>query len=140
MKKERGNRFKDFSNKIFGRLTVIKIDHTKRTNSGKISIKWECLCICGGKTITTGQRLSSGHTTSCGCALKEQARALKILPFGVVAKNKVLSAYKKGAKKRNLSFKLTEIQFFELTKGLCHYCGEPPMNSSSRSPQTGTYI
>lgn len=48
----------DLSNKVFGRLTVIK-----EVNIGL----FECSCICGNiKTIRRGQ-LTTGKTKSCGC-------------------------------------------------------------------------
>lgn len=46
----------------FGKLTVIA--ESERKNGRKM---WECLCDCGGKTITSTYCLNSGRTKSCGC-------------------------------------------------------------------------
>jgi len=137
---ERGNRFKDLTGKVFGRLTVIKMSHVERTNSGRARVKWACRCICGGETITVGQKLSSGHTGSCGCANIEQARSLKILPVGVAAEDKVIYKYKKDAKKKNRIFSLTDEQFIELTQGNCYYCGCSPSNMANGGKKTGVFI
>jgi len=53
----------------FGRLTVIKLAYIKWHKC-----HWLCKCECGGKTITTTQRLKSGHTRSCGCLAREISR------------------------------------------------------------------
>jgi len=47
----------------FGRLTVTELA-TKKANG---ETQYNCLCDCGGRKITTRQRLQSGHVTSCGC-------------------------------------------------------------------------
>lgn len=59
--------FRDISGFRFGRLVAInRIDGTGRT-------KWECVCDCGNKKITTLSQLSSGKTSSCGCLRSENA-------------------------------------------------------------------
>lgn len=54
----------------FGRLTVVEFlgvnEHKKR--------KWRSICDCGGESVTTTQKLTSGHTRSCGCLSRETAR------------------------------------------------------------------
>lgn len=47
--------------KIFGRLTVIKLDDSKNT------ISWICKCTCGNITSVTNPPLLRGITQSCGC-------------------------------------------------------------------------
>ncbi|MDP9310315.1 MAG: hypothetical protein M3R24_05395, partial [Chloroflexota bacterium] len=47
----------------FGRLTALHplgISHN--------SVVWRCLCDCGQRTRVPTNHLTSGHTTSCGCA------------------------------------------------------------------------
>lgn len=47
----------------------------KRTeNSGNGNSRWECLCECGNKHITTGSRLNQNKVMSCGCIQKEAAK------------------------------------------------------------------
>jgi hypothetical protein len=55
-------RFKDISKKQFGRLVAIEY-------SGRSS--WRCMCDCGAVTTVATSNLTSGNTTSCGCALRE---------------------------------------------------------------------
>lgn len=62
--------FIDLTGQKFGRLTVIK-----RVENDKYgTARWECKCVCGGKTITSTGHLKSGHTKSCGCYSKEIAK------------------------------------------------------------------
>ena len=44
------------------------------------------------------------------------------------ARNRVLHAYKFGAKGRQLDFDLPDQVFDQLISQACHYCGEPPSN------------
>lgn len=53
----------DLLEKRFGRLVV---KERLVGNKDKIG-KWRCICDCGGETITTSEKLLSGHTQSCGC-------------------------------------------------------------------------
>lgn len=52
--------------KRFGKLTVIK-----EVNGQSNQKMWECKCDCGNTIIRTSYVLSSGHTSSCGCACSE---------------------------------------------------------------------
>lgn len=54
----------DLTNRVFGKLTV------KRKTDMRISnrIVWECECECGNIAYVTTSHLTSGKTTSCGCA------------------------------------------------------------------------
>lgn len=58
----------DLRNKVFGKLTVAERISGKKGVVGK----WICNCECGGKTITTSNKLLTGHTQSCGCILSRQ--------------------------------------------------------------------
>jgi hypothetical protein len=61
------SRYKDISNKKFGRLTAVKkVGKDDHGNS-----KWLCNCKCGEKTIVIIQSLTSGNTKSCGCLKNE---------------------------------------------------------------------
>lgn len=55
----------------FGRLTVIDRGHDGKT------IRWICLCDCGGMAFTWGYSLRSGMTQSCGCRQVERAQQLR---------------------------------------------------------------
>ena len=62
MKNETGNRY--------GKLTVIRYDHTDKRQGAY----WLCACDCGCTTVAKGNRLRNGKTRSCGC-MKAEAQA-----------------------------------------------------------------
>ena len=64
----RGRQVTDLSGKKFGRLTVL----SRAENSKSGSVRWNCLCECGGKATVHGVSLRAGRTQSCGCYQKEQ--------------------------------------------------------------------
>lgn len=51
----------------YGRLTAVR--PTGQRSSG--SVVWECRCDCGKHIEARATLLTSGHTTSCGCAKRE---------------------------------------------------------------------
>jgi hypothetical protein len=55
-------RFKDLTGHCYGDLVVQR----RAENQGK-RILWECKCVCGNSTTTSGDRLVAGKTKSCGC-------------------------------------------------------------------------
>jgi hypothetical protein len=50
----------------YGRLVVIGSIHIRGLGTG-----WKCVCDCGKETYVASANLSSGNTTSCGCAALE---------------------------------------------------------------------
>lgn len=56
----------DLNGKRFGKLTVL--EYVKIP--GGVS-KWKCQCDCGNTVLVRATMLTSGHTTSCGCAKRE---------------------------------------------------------------------
>lgn len=60
----------DLVGRVFGRLTVERLDHVSREGA-----KWQCSCSCGNKTVVTGNALRKGTCTSCGCLRSELGRA-----------------------------------------------------------------
>lgn len=52
----------------FGKLVVIA---RAKNNVNYEGAFWECQCDCGNTIITSGKRLRSGHTTSCGCQISK---------------------------------------------------------------------
>ena len=61
----------DLTNKVFGRLTVIKRAENIQTPNGRSHVAWECLCECGNIIIVRSDNLRNGHTLSCGCKKRE---------------------------------------------------------------------
>lgn len=61
----------DISGQAFGRLVAIEPTGQKRWG---VSL-WRCACECGGTHIAAVNSLKSGLVRSCGCLLKDTARA-----------------------------------------------------------------
>ena len=103
----------DLLGKKFGNLLVksrIDLDH-KVGNP----YKWLCTCDCGKECTPTGPHLVRGDSTSCGgCKWKDRAF------------RQILAEYKVGAKRRELSWALSDEDFRELTSSPCHYTGRLP--------------
>lgn len=59
-------RFNNLTGRVFGRLTV-------ESYAGRHghSQSWNCLCVCGKRTVTCNSSLKSGATRSCGCLHKD---------------------------------------------------------------------
>ena len=58
-----GNRFRDLTGQVFGKLTVLKF--AGKNSKGRHM--WNCKCECGKETTVQGLSLKSGHTKGCGC-------------------------------------------------------------------------
>lgn len=59
---------KDYTGQTFNNLTAIRYMFTKK--GGTQYYEWKC--ICGNTKIIGIYNVKSGHTTSCGCALKDR--------------------------------------------------------------------
>jgi hypothetical protein len=123
----------DLTGCIFGHWVVLE-----RANKPTKAAMWVCKCDCGTEQVVSGYHLRHGESKNWGCRRNEA----KELPKGVAGGNRVLSGYKRGAKKRNLSWELTNEQFFQLTQQNCHYCGLPPAMEMKSSPtsRTGVFV
>lgn len=64
----------DLTGQTFGKLTVIERAPNKVKYDGAF---WKCICSCGNTTITSGKRLRSGHTQSCGCLISKGEEKIK---------------------------------------------------------------
>lgn len=58
----------------FEKLTVISLDRVD-SNYNK---HWACVCECGGLKTVRQDRLTSGHTKSCGCLQTAYKKALQV--------------------------------------------------------------
>jgi hypothetical protein len=133
---------KDLTGLKFGKLTVIKLDHRGKNNSGYY---WLCLCDCGKEKVIAGSHLRNGNTKSCGCWKKIfnkfRNRENKTPMMRCESSfNALLGSYKARAKKKNLSFTLTKEEFKNLTSSNCYYCGTPPLQWHNRQNFDGYYI
>lgn len=61
-----GNKI-DLTGQRFGRLLVI----CEYGRDKHRSVLWLCKCSCGNEVTVNGDYLRNGHTTSCGCYMKE---------------------------------------------------------------------
>lgn len=59
----------DLTGKIFGKLTVLERDNTKKHEAYQV-----CKCECGNIKSIQGSALRTGKTLSCGCLRKETAK------------------------------------------------------------------
>lgn len=117
----------DLLNQTFGKLKVISHEGSHPKNQGNL---WLCKCSCGTFKTYLTSTLRAGRAISCGCVRNERIGNFKRLPGDLTGKNRLIAIYRKSAKKRNLSFEITEKHFFILTKQKCHYCGVEPFNST----------
>lgn len=118
------------ANQKFGRLTAISIVDVAPNRQ----TRWLCQCECGEtRTVLIG-RLRSGHTQSCGCLRQDKAREhckqSFTLPTGEANFRRIFSHYRASAKRRNLNWSLTKIEFRQLISSPCYYCGQPPTQST----------
>lgn len=65
----------DLTGKVVGDLTVVGLDHIEDKNGRKRKF-WLCECSCGNMTVVRTDSLTSGSTTSCGCAAVKKAKEL----------------------------------------------------------------
>ena len=72
------HKYKDYTNRVFGRLTVLGLDHIQqkykpdgRPNGHRYYYK--CRCSCGNIRIVLIDHLVSGKIRSCNCLQKERA-------------------------------------------------------------------
>ena len=59
----------DLTGKRFGRLTVIRYDHSEHDGA-----HWLCKCDCGTEKVIAGYLLRRGSTKSCGCLRSDASR------------------------------------------------------------------
>ena len=64
----------DLINKVFDRLTVIKLVDGFRDTRGCKTQKWLCLCSCGKEVFASTQSLINKGRISCGCKKIEANR------------------------------------------------------------------
>lgn len=141
----RKGQFKDLTGQRFGRLTVVKLDHTterlyadkRNGNTQKQTVRyWFCTCDCGGTKVIRGTHAVGNPkwgTRSCGCLSKEMHKSalwhIKSRREGT-AFRLALSRYKQNARHRNLVWELSDEQFRELTSSPCYYTGKLPATIS----------
>jgi hypothetical protein len=118
-------RAEEYVGKRCGRLLILKLLHRVNKNVKK-DMKYECICDCGNVVIRLQSSLRAGilglrnPTLSCGCLRDENCRRTG------TAFRRCIEIYKRNAKKRNISWNLTDEQFRVLTSSPCYYTGRLP--------------
>lgn len=135
-----GGPFKDLTNKVFDRLSVLRL--LGRNRRAKCYV-WEVKCVCGEVFPVLSVNLLSGNTRSCGCRQREMISNYSKgrtpstqLPKGQAALNHKYSMYKNSKPSLKYGFELSKEQFKALILQNCYYCGEPPatpITNSSRN-------
>lgn len=132
----------DLVGKVFGRLTIESYSH----NCKKYRYKyWNCVCSCGNKIVvpTASLRRKKRPTESCGCLRLERIREKK--PWNQKGKGDANSwslflTYKRTAKKRKIKFDLDYLDFKNITKSKCAYCGIAPEQVHKKAGTNGEYV
>lgn len=114
----------DITGQRFGRLVVECL-----VGKGERGFLWKCKCDCGNTKIAPIVALHRG-TSSCGCKyIESRKRAGEQMiknntkPHGVADFQYLYRRYRDGARRRKVSFELSEEEFRVLTSGPCVYCG-----------------
>lgn len=98
----------DLIGKRFGSLVVAE----------RIEDKWRCECDCGGYTLTSTNKLKSGHTMSCGC-LKSKGE----LAIGLYLKDRNINFQREFRFDQLKSAKNYALRFdFAIFKNSCLSC------------------
>lgn len=133
----------NLAGKKINRLLVLS-ETNKKIYPSTTARVWECKCDCGNIVSVVQCHLINGNIKSCGCYKRDiisqrntRNRKSK-LQKGEFGLNRVFSTYKRAARKRNLLFNLSIIQFRLLTSSNCYYCNSSP--SLICSPARGTYL
>lgn len=92
---------------------------------------WTARCNCGNLSKITGDNLKRQKSTKCTNCGQMAAPA----EAGIKA---IYRAYKYGAKKRGLSFRLSLESFKVIAEQPCIYCGREKLNNSYRKYKNGT--
>lgn len=105
------------------KLTVVEFSHKDNRHRRYYKFK----CDCGAEKIIHGTAVTSGNTKSCGCYSAECKRAKRLAESkGVI--NHIILQYKRHAKDRGLSWKLTYEQVAKIIQEPCFYCGTERSN------------
>lgn len=119
----------DITNKRFGKLVALE-PTDKRVDK---CIIWKCKCDCGNIAYKPAAYLNKNRIVSCGCVSGKR-------DYGESSFNKLYYSYNYFAKRRGYEFKLSKVQFRELTKQNCYYCGAPPEMTYKLQGGFGEYI
>lgn len=107
----------------FTRLTLSGLSKMDQTSKNRM---YECVCDCGSVRWVQRSNLASGTTKSCGCLRTETLQVAKRKHKSPPPINEELESYKYSARKRKLSWALTQDEGAAFLVGNCVYCGIEP--------------
>ena len=113
-----------------GHLELIEIIDTNNPNIQSTMVV--CRCDCGNISWVQTGHLTHGRTKNCGCGRK--------LDAGRASRNRVLAQYKRQARERNLTWRLTDEEFDRLTQRSCFFCGQKPVNRTRHKYANGDFV
>lgn len=111
-------RYKDYTNEVIGKLTVLGRAENKINCNGQSVIRWKCECECGEIVLRYSAHLKRGRCKCLTCKAKEEHEK-----YGY----KDIRAHhwyniKKEATKRNLEFNITMEYVWDLFKKQNEIC------------------
>lgn len=83
---------KDLTGQRFGRLTAKSLSSVRTASNAAM---WNCVCDCGKKARVRSASLTTGNTTSCGCAQSEDLTGKQFNYLTVLAKHPKRNADRK---------------------------------------------
>ncbi len=123
----------------FGYLVILDSGFVYKKNR-KVNVK----CDCGTHKAVFLQSLLLGNTVSCGCFRNKNNKILAkkryFVPDDTSAKNILLSHYKTAARRRNVSWNISNEDFFELTRNNCFYCNKAPSQIQKTKYRSLNYL
>ncbi len=105
----------------FDKLIVIKRLHSDKIRK---SVLYLCKCDCGNFIKISYKNLSRRKNNNCGC---EPIHCPNKYSPQEAAFYGLIGVYKSNAKKRKISFQLSDEECKILFNGNCHYCGTEPL-------------
>ena len=119
----------NLAGKKFGKWTVLSFAFVKQNFA-----YWNSRCECGYLSAVSGNSLRLGKSTQCRkCSDKRTGFILSVkCPTGHAPRTQVWCTYKNHAKERNLSWMLTQEDFYGLITSNCYYCGVKPSNAGRK--------
>ena len=107
---------------------------------GRMLKHYICKCDCGNLVKTTFSRLKNNENKSCGC-IRGHVQIKNRKAYGNNStRNAIISVYKKRAKKKLLTFSLSEPELLGLFEGKCFYCGDIPWRIASYGDTVNSFI
>jgi len=110
----------DLTGQTFGKLTVVrKLDRAETIRSEAM---FECLCLCGQKSIVAGYKLRTGQSQCSDCYRSRPSTDAAVV-------TQIIASYKYQGEKRCLVFSLSRDEVCILLFAPCFYCGCKPTDA-----------